>query len=106
MINYTTKNKLLSYLPKKQINPNIRVLLHLRSHDGDNYYCFFIDKNFDTVFLYFVPSIINSNILFDELGYCPINALIDNKTYIIKNSKMIGKTYKGVYNEHFNQNKK
>lgn len=106
MINYTTKNKIFRYLPKNQINSNLIVLLHLRNIDGDNYYCFTIDYNCDTIFLYFVPSIKNSNILFDELGYCPINDLINKKTYIVKNSKKIGKTYKGVIYEHFNKTKK
>lgn len=106
MINYITRNKLFKYLPRDQIREDYLVLLHLRTTDGDNFYCFTIDSPTDTIFLYYVPSLKNSKLLYDELSYCPISRLLHDKVFIVKNSKMIGKNYRGVVNEHFHKNKK
>lgn len=97
---------MFKYLPRDQIRDDYLVLLHLRTHDGDNFYCFLIDYPTDTVFLYFVPSLENSKLLSDELSYCPINKLLHDKAFIVKKSKMIGKNYRGVVNEHFHKTKK
>lgn len=106
MINYITRNKLFKYLPRDQIREDYLVLLHLRTNDGDNFYCFTIDYHTDTVFLYYVPSLENSKLLYAELSYCPISWLLHDKVFIVKNSKMIGKNYRGVVNEHFHKTKK
>lgn len=92
MTSYINNRSFLKYLPRKQIrNNNQIVLLHIQDIDGKDYYCFEYNKKTDMIFVYCDTGNINS-----EYGDCPVEQFINTTSWILVNSKSVGKTMKEV----------